>query len=392
MNHSQQKCVADLIRTSEEREFFMEKMEELVATIAAMPITYATDGQGDDAICHLHYFGGSYDGYLIELDMEKGETPQEDNWQCHGFVHWQHYPGQGSTGYICIPEITKNNMDLDFHFKPTRLGDIKKKFGMESNPPACHAPTEEGEVINPTPPASTGIFGGWETLVKEIPQDTLLFIQLGDFYETFADQAKIAAPLMNVALTKRNMVPMCGIPVHAADAYILKLTAAGKRVALAVRTPDHPAGKSHEITRWICPATQEETNPIIDKQREFLAMPDPYQPGAIIYSSWGWEQTNIDFYRIEKRSGKFVTLIPITSDRTSNDGHMTGKCLPTDTPKNPETDHDVAWKNREDTIKCPTFRRMLKFTNKDGTPSGLFISHGWASIWKAKPMHWTGYA
>src|SRR3990167_9326623 len=61
----------------------------------------------------------------------------------------------------------------------------------------------------------------------------LLFFHLGDFYELFGDDAKRAAPLLGVALTHRQDVPMCGVPVHAADAYVAKLLKAGLRVAMA---------------------------------------------------------------------------------------------------------------------------------------------------------------
>ena len=68
---------------------------------------------------------------------------------------------------------------------------------------------------------------------KELPEDVLLFFRLGDFYELFMDDAKNAAGLLGVALTKRNGMLMCGVPHHAAESYIGKLVKAGKRVALA---------------------------------------------------------------------------------------------------------------------------------------------------------------
>ncbi len=113
----------------EERQWFAEKFEELATLIESMPVTYGQDGKGDDAICYLHYFGGSYDGYLTEKDMEESEDPAEAQWQAHGFVHWEHMSGDASLGYICLPEIFKSNMELDFHFEPTPLREIKKKHG-----------------------------------------------------------------------------------------------------------------------------------------------------------------------------------------------------------------------------------------------------------------------
>jgi hypothetical protein len=67
---------------------------------------------------------------------------------------------------------------------------------------------------------------------RTLPPDTLLLFRLGDFYEMFFDDAKEAAGILNVALTKRNGVPMCGIPHHAQEGYIRRLIKAGKRVAI----------------------------------------------------------------------------------------------------------------------------------------------------------------
>ena len=58
---------------------------------------------------------------------------------------------------------------------------------------------------------------------KSLPADVILFYRLGDFYEMFFEDAKSAAPILNVALTKRGGTPMCGVPYHAAQAYIARL-------------------------------------------------------------------------------------------------------------------------------------------------------------------------
>jgi hypothetical protein len=63
---------------------------------------------------------------------------------------------------------------------------------------------------------------------KSLPADVILFYRLGDFYEMFFEDAKSAAPILNVALTKRGGTPMCGVPYHAAQAYIARLLKAGK--------------------------------------------------------------------------------------------------------------------------------------------------------------------
>src|SRR5437763_16352882 len=79
--------------------------------------------------------------------------------------------------------------------------------------------------------ALTPMMQQYQRLRKSIPPDTLLLFRLGDFYEMFFDDAKEASTLLNVALTKRNGVPLRGVPDHAAHGYIRKLIKAGRRVA-----------------------------------------------------------------------------------------------------------------------------------------------------------------
>ena len=64
--------------------------------------------------------------------------------------------------------------------------------------------------------ALTPMMQQYQRLRRSIPADTLLLFRLGDFYELFFEDAKEASGLLNVALTKRNDVPMCGVPYHAA--------------------------------------------------------------------------------------------------------------------------------------------------------------------------------
>ena len=77
---------------------------------------------------------------------------------------------------------------------------------------------------------------------RELPEDVLLMYRLGDFYELFFQDAQTASPILNVALTKRNGIPMCGVPHHSAQGYIAKLITAGKRVAIAEQTTEPVPG------------------------------------------------------------------------------------------------------------------------------------------------------
>jgi len=112
----------------------------------------------------------------------------------------------------------------------------------------------------------------YQRLRKSIPPDALLLFRLGDFYELFFEDAKEASVLLNVALTKRNKVPMCGVPYHAAQAYIAKLIKAGRRVAICDQTSEPQPGKivSRDITQIISAGTVSELNLLDAKRANYL--------------------------------------------------------------------------------------------------------------------------
>jgi DNA mismatch repair protein MutS len=105
-----------------------------------------------------------------------------------------------------------------------------------------------------------------------IPTDTLLLFRLGDFYELFFEDAKEASVLLNVALTKRNGVPMCGVPYHAAQTYIAKLIKAGRRVAICDQTSEPQPGKivSRDITQIISAGTVSDFDLLEAKRANYL--------------------------------------------------------------------------------------------------------------------------
>jgi DNA mismatch repair protein MutS len=121
--------------------------------------------------------------------------------------------------------------------------------------------------------ALTPMMQQYQRLRKSIPADTLLLFRLGDFYEMFFEDAKEAAGLLNVALTKRNQVPMCGVPYHAAPNYIAKLIKAGKRVAICDQTSEPQPGKKivdRDITQIISAGTVSELNLLEAKRANYL--------------------------------------------------------------------------------------------------------------------------
>jgi len=99
--------------------------------------------------------------------------------------------------------------------------------------------------------------------IKERYPDCLLFFRLGDFYELFFEDAKIAAKEMEITLTAREggrgvKVPMCGVPFHAADHYLTKLVARGYKVAICEQMQEASASKGlvqREVVRVVTPGT-----------------------------------------------------------------------------------------------------------------------------------------
>jgi DNA mismatch repair protein MutS len=112
----------------------------------------------------------------------------------------------------------------------------------------------------------------YHALRRDLPAGTFLMFRLGDFYEMFFDDAKQASAILNVALTKRGEVPMCGVPYHAARGYMEKLLAAGHRVAFCEQVGEVQTGKlvRREITRILSPGTLEDAG-LEDKTHNFTA-------------------------------------------------------------------------------------------------------------------------
>jgi DNA mismatch repair protein MutS len=112
----------------------------------------------------------------------------------------------------------------------------------------------------------------YRRLRGSIPADTLLLFRLGDFYELFFEDAKEASGLLNVALTKRNGVPMCGVPYHAAQTYIAKLIKAGRRVAICDQTSEPQPGKivSRDITHIVSAGTVSDLDLLESKRANYL--------------------------------------------------------------------------------------------------------------------------
>jgi DNA mismatch repair protein MutS len=121
--------------------------------------------------------------------------------------------------------------------------------------------------------ATTPMMKQYLAIRRELPEDVLLFFRLGDFYELFFEDAKVASPILNVALTKRNAVPMCGVPHHSSQGYIAKLIKAGKRVAIAEQTTEPVPGKIVEraVSQILSAGTINDLNLLDSNRPNYLA-------------------------------------------------------------------------------------------------------------------------
>ncbi|MFN0136101.1 MAG: DNA mismatch repair protein MutS, partial [Phycisphaerae bacterium] len=106
---------------------------------------------------------------------------------------------------------------------------------------------------------------------KRQVQDAILLFRMGDFYELFYEDAKVAAKLLGITLTSRDTgrTPLAGIPYHALDGYLAKLVAAGKKVAISEQIEDAAAAKGviqRSVVRIVTPGTLTEDS-LLDRSR-----------------------------------------------------------------------------------------------------------------------------
>src|SRR5881398_5668 len=118
----------------------------------------------------------------------------------------------------------------------------------------------------------TPMMAQYRRIKGELPKDSLLLFRLGDFYELFFEDAQTGAGLLNVALTKRGVVPMCGIPFHAANAYIGRLLRAGRKVAICDQVEDARPGQlvKREVTQILSPGTHFDERMLSAEKNNFL--------------------------------------------------------------------------------------------------------------------------
>lgn len=117
INPGQRAALEECMR-GEEKQFFFDMLCDLAARVILLPPLYAQDGAGDQATVYLHYFIGGCDWHITELDPATGEA--------FGQADIGYGP---ELGYISIPELLENSVELDLYWEPKTLAEINQKRG-----------------------------------------------------------------------------------------------------------------------------------------------------------------------------------------------------------------------------------------------------------------------
>jgi DNA mismatch repair protein MutS len=139
--------------------------------------------------------------------------------------------------------------------------------------------------------------------IKREHQGEVLFFRLGDFYEMFSDDALEVSALLNLTLTSRNGLPMCGIPYHAARSYIARLLKLGKKIAICEQVAEAAKGKAlidRQVVEVITPGTTVE--------EDYLDKGSPNYLASLAVTA----KTELSFAYIDLSTGDFhVTSFPL---------------------------------------------------------------------------------
>lgn len=131
--------------------------------------------------------------------------------------------------------------------------------------------------------------------IKDRNKDSILFFRLGDFYEMFGEDARLAAKELDIVLTSRDKqaenpderIPMCGVPYHSAESYIAKLIAKGYKVAICEQIEDPAEAKglvARDIVRVITPGTLMESSMLDENRSNYLCCIYFSESSAICFS------------------------------------------------------------------------------------------------------------
>jgi len=125
--------------------------------------------------------------------------------------------------------------------------------------------------------------------LKKNHKDAFLFFRLGDFYELFYEDAKKASSILEIALTSRQKVPMCGVPYHSADSYLSKLLKQGHKVAICEQVEDPKESKGvvkRDVVKILTPGTAVEIESEDTKESTYVM--------SIVFEEKDWGMALID--------------------------------------------------------------------------------------------------
>jgi len=151
--------------------------------------------------------------------------------------------------------------------------------------------------------------------IKSANPDSLLFYRMGDFYELFFDDAEAASRALGIVLTKRGKhqghdIPMCGVPVHAADDYLQKLIALGFRVAVCEQIEDPAEAKKRgsksvvkrDVVRLVTPGTITEEKLLAPAESSFLMALGRVKGGSENTYALAWIELSTGIFRVAETS------------------------------------------------------------------------------------------
>ena len=148
--------------------------------------------------------------------------------------------------------------------------------------------------------------------IKKNYRDALLFFRLGDFYEMFYEDAKIASSILEIALTSRQKVPMCGVPFHAANSYLARLLRRGYKVAICEQVEDPKRARGvvkRDVVKVLTPGTAVELELEGAKESTYIA--------SLYLKDEGWGLALIDL-----SSGQMRTAQSDSQERRALDDEL----------------------------------------------------------------------
>ena len=175
--------------------------------------------------------------------------------------------------------------------------------------------------------------------IKEQNKDAILFFRLGDFYEMFDEDAKLASQELDLTLTTRDRAkpeeertPMCGVPYHSCDGYIARLIAKGYKVAICEQTEDPAKAKGlvkRDIIRVVTPGTVDSSMLEASRPNYLCAICLAGEEAGLCFCDITTGKTHVTAFdggdlidRIESELGRFAPSEAILNDEAYSHGEL----------------------------------------------------------------------